>query len=92
MQWVHNAIESVAGKEVDWRVAAGGLAGLVVAGMVLHRILTPSKDIKGAIVVITGASSGIGRAAAKQLAVNKGATVIALARRREKLEELADEV
>ncbi|EYF06897.1 SDR family oxidoreductase [Chondromyces apiculatus] len=43
------------------------------------------------VVVITGASSGIGRAAA-QLFAATGASVVLAARGREKLEEVADEV
>jgi short-subunit dehydrogenase len=44
--------------------------------------------LRGKTVVITGASSGIGRAAAIELA-RRGADVVLAARRREKLEEVA---
>jgi NADP-dependent 3-hydroxy acid dehydrogenase YdfG len=47
--------------------------------------------IKDKVVIITGASSGIGAATAKQLA-GKGAKVVLGARRRERLEELAGEI
>ncbi|CAH0499077.1 SDR family oxidoreductase [Novosphingobium sp. CECT 9465] len=47
--------------------------------------------IKDKVVIITGASSGIGAATAKQLAA-KGAKVVLGARRRDRLEELAGEI
>lgn len=46
-------------------------------------------SLKGKIIVITGASSGIGRAAAIEFA-NKGAKLALVARRKEKLEELQE--
>lgn len=49
------------------------------------------ENIKGKIVLITGASSGLGESAAKILASN-GATVILTARRREKLEAVAEQI
>ncbi len=48
-------------------------------------------DIKHKTIVITGASSGIGRESAKLLARN-GAHVVLLARREEELQQLADEI
>ena len=47
--------------------------------------------IKGTVVIITGASSGIGEATAKLLA-RKGAKVVLGARREDKLEQIADEI
>ncbi len=47
--------------------------------------------IKGKTIVVTGASSGIGRAAALQLG-KRGAHVIALARRADELEKLRGEI
>jgi short-subunit dehydrogenase len=59
------------------------------AGEVLARSL--HDVVKGRTTLITGASSGIGRAAA--LKVGKaGGTVLLVARTREKLEEVADEI
>ena len=43
--------------------------------------------VEGKVVILTGASSGIGEATAKELA-NKGAKVILAARREERLKEL----
>lgn len=49
------------------------------------------ENIKGKVVVITGASSGMGEAAAKHLA-NLGASVVLGARRADKIEKLAKEI
>src|SRR3954464_14651245 len=51
----------------------------------------PSFDISGQVVLVTGASSGIGRHFAEVLAA-AGAKVAAVARRTERLEELAREI
>jgi NADP-dependent 3-hydroxy acid dehydrogenase YdfG len=48
-------------------------------------------NIKGKVVVITGASSGLGEAAAKHLS-QLGATVVVGARRAERIEKLAEEI
>ncbi|HVU03228.1 MAG TPA: SDR family NAD(P)-dependent oxidoreductase [Polyangiaceae bacterium] len=49
-------------------------------------------DFRGRRVIVTGASSGLGLEMAKVLACEHGATVIAVARRLERLEALAREV
>jgi NADP-dependent 3-hydroxy acid dehydrogenase YdfG len=48
-------------------------------------------NIKGKVVVVTGASSGLGEAAARHLS-KKGATVVLAARRAERIRKLADEL
>jgi NADP-dependent 3-hydroxy acid dehydrogenase YdfG len=48
-------------------------------------------NIKGKVVVITGASSGLGEAAARLLA-QKGAKVVLGARRKERLEKISEEI
>jgi NADP-dependent 3-hydroxy acid dehydrogenase YdfG len=50
-----------------------------------------SNNIKGKVVVITGASSGMGEAAAKHLS-SLGATVVLGARRADRIEKLAKEI
>jgi NADP-dependent 3-hydroxy acid dehydrogenase YdfG len=50
-----------------------------------------SQNIEGKVVVITGASSGLGEATAHLLA-SRGATVVLAARRRERLETIAGEI
>ncbi|MBA3945235.1 MAG: SDR family oxidoreductase [Herpetosiphonaceae bacterium] len=49
------------------------------------------KSVQGKIVIITGASSGIGAATAKELS-RRGATVVLAARRQSELDQLAREI
>jgi NADP-dependent 3-hydroxy acid dehydrogenase YdfG len=50
-----------------------------------------SENIKGKVVVITGASSGLGEATARLLA-SEGATIVLAARRADRIKALADEI
>src|SRR4051794_40679526 len=53
--------------------------------------ITRTAMIKNKVVIITGASSGIGQSTAKLLA-SKGAKVVLGARREDKLKQIADEI
>lgn len=59
---------------------------------IMTKTYSPAPDLlKNRVILVTGASSGIGRAAAKTFAAH-GATVILLARTVKKLEALYDEI
>ncbi len=64
------------------------LIGATGRGISDHRL---REAVAGRIVLITGASSGVGEASARRLAA-AGATVLLVARRRELLENLRDEI
>lgn len=51
----------------------------------------PKENVAGKVVVITGASSGLGEATARMLS-ELGATVVLGARRFDRLQKLADEI
>lgn len=57
----------------------------------LADLLTPADDLTGALAVVTGASSGIGEVAARQLAA-EGARVIAVARDLERLTAVCEAI
>jgi NADP-dependent 3-hydroxy acid dehydrogenase YdfG len=54
-------------------------------------MLTYMSDIQGKVVIITGASSGIGEAAVKERA-SKGAKLVLAARREDRLKQLQEEI
>jgi short-subunit dehydrogenase len=78
-EWFDSQATERLRRSLDWLLPASG-SGRFAA----------SKEMAGTRVVITGASSGIGRAAAMAFA-EKGATVILAARRGQILERLASE-
>jgi NADP-dependent 3-hydroxy acid dehydrogenase YdfG len=55
------------------------------------RVTDPVRDLEQTVALVTGASSGIGQAAARALAA-RGAAVALVARRAERLEELGGEI
>ena len=57
----------------------------------IKQIQKMENNIKGKVVVITGASSGLGEAAAKHLA-QLGAAIVLGARRIDRIEKLANEI
>ncbi len=64
---------------------------LVRAGKQLQGTATLEKSVSGETVMVTGASSGIGKAAAMKIA-EAGGTVLLVARTPEKLEETRDQI
>ncbi len=82
-----NDLTGLAGDGVRTLLAFGQRipgAGGILAGSL-------SGSVKGKTVLITGASSGIGASAARQIGA-AGGTILLVARTREKLEEVAEEV
>jgi NADP-dependent 3-hydroxy acid dehydrogenase YdfG len=57
----------------------------------LRRDVTNMSNIQGKVVIITGVSSGIGEATAKELA-SKGAKVVMAARREDRLKKIQEEI
>jgi NADP-dependent 3-hydroxy acid dehydrogenase YdfG len=53
--------------------------------------MADSADVRGKVALVTGASSGIGEALARELA-GRGAKVALVARRKDRLESIASEL
>jgi NADPH2:quinone reductase len=78
-------VESLAPVPIDWTDEQAAGAALVY--LTAHQALTQWGDLKLAVVLVTGASGGVG-VATVQLAVAAGHTVIALSRSPSKREKL----
>lgn len=73
------------------QIVLAGMRPPVTPQVLLNRPAIRPVDLTGKRVLLTGASSGIGAAAAEQFA-ERGATVVVVARRRDLLDELADRI
>jgi NAD(P)-dependent dehydrogenase (short-subunit alcohol dehydrogenase family) len=69
------------------QIALASMRPPLTQQLVLHRANGDDVDLKGKRILLTGASSGIGEAAAEKFA-HRGATVVAVARRTELLDAL----
>ncbi|MCG5432375.1 SDR family oxidoreductase [Mycobacterium sp. MYCO198283] len=78
-------------KRLSNAVALAGMRPPLTAQLVMHRPNRRTVDLRGKRVLLTGASSGIGEAAARQFAC-RGATVVAVARRADLLATLVSEI
>jgi NAD(P)-dependent dehydrogenase (short-subunit alcohol dehydrogenase family) len=72
-------------------VALAGMRPPIPPQLLLHRPARHVVDLTGKRILLTGASSGIGAAAAELLA-HRGATVIAVARRQDMLDALVERI
>lgn len=72
-----------------WVLFGAGAASITLA--MLRRGRSAMPNLKERVVIVTGASSGIGRATAQQFA-KRGAHLVLVARREARLNELAEEI
>jgi NAD(P)-dependent dehydrogenase (short-subunit alcohol dehydrogenase family) len=73
------------------QVLLAGMRPTLAPQLLLRRADRDEKDLNGKRILLTGASSGIGEAAAAKFA-RRGATVVVAARRQELLDELVDRI
>src|SRR5262245_49186210 len=77
----------------EWHLARGrGIASPATGFVLGSAVDMKHMELRGRWVLVTGASSGLGREMARQLAGVYGAHLVLVARRRERLEELRAEL
>jgi NAD(P)-dependent dehydrogenase (short-subunit alcohol dehydrogenase family) len=73
------------------QIALAGMRPPIAPQLLLYRPNRDEVDLRGKRILLTGASSGIGEAAAEKLA-RRGATVVVAARRQELLDALVERI
>jgi NAD(P)-dependent dehydrogenase (short-subunit alcohol dehydrogenase family) len=76
---------------LSWPDTSSGMVAALRRRILAKMVRAVDRTLKGKVAVVTGASSGIGEAAARKLA-SRGAAVVLAARAAEKLEALETEI